>query len=181
MDYDALHLANSIIRYTWTKKSPYNEICLLKLMKLCYITLGNYLAVKEDDFFEDEVYAWKYGPVIYSIWHEFKGFFLYNEITCWGGHGESFRIKNEDRKDKDTFLWKLVRDVCDKYKDVNPNGMVELTHGKGTPWYDHKVELLNGERNIIIKKEEIRKYYQNHKDCFLVGAASNFSKQNERR
>ena len=101
-------------------------------MKLCYVTLGNYLVVKNDKFFDEEVYAWKYGPVIRSIWDEFKNFFLYNEITRWGGDKLSFEIEN--RSETDTFLWKLVRDVCEKYKNVNPNGMVDLTHGEGTPW-----------------------------------------------
>ncbi len=167
MKYQAIHLANSIIRYTWGQKKPYNEMCLLKLMKLCYITLGNYLAVKDDDFFDEKVEAWRYGPVIPSIWHEFKSFFLYNEITRLGeDNEETFKINN--RTNDDNFLWKLVIDVCNKYQEFNPNSMVELTHGEGTPWYTHKKELLEGKQHVVITKEEIRTYYKENQDK-LVG------------
>ncbi len=160
--YDALNLANSIIIYTKQQEPPYNFICLLKLMKLSYIALGNYLAVREDDFFEEDVEVWRYGPVIPSIWHEYKEFSLYTAIPI------TRKIRNhgfavDGMSDKDYFLWALIIDVCDKYKDQNANKMVAITHGEGTPWFKYKKRLLQGERGIRIKKNEIRQYYR-HED-----------------
>ena len=44
----------------------------MQLLKLVYITHGWHLAVTKVPLFEEPVQAWKYGPVVPSLFHEFK-------------------------------------------------------------------------------------------------------------
>ena len=50
------------------------EISNLKLIKLMYIAQGLSLSLSDRALFPDPIEAWKYGPVISSIYHEFKHF-----------------------------------------------------------------------------------------------------------
>jgi uncharacterized phage-associated protein len=44
----------------------------LKLIKLVYFAHGFYLAAAEEPLLNEPVEAWKYGPVISSLYHRFK-------------------------------------------------------------------------------------------------------------
>ncbi len=70
--YDALAVANSIIEISQKNKS---EITHLKLQKLTYFSHGWYLVLTEGiPLIYEPILAWKYGPVIKSIYDEFKLF-----------------------------------------------------------------------------------------------------------
>jgi uncharacterized phage-associated protein len=45
----------------------------MKLIKTVFIAHGFYLASKDKPLVNEFVQAWKYGPVIDSVYHEFKG------------------------------------------------------------------------------------------------------------
>ena len=64
--YFPAHIANYFI-----ENGKYDNFTLNKLV---YITKGFALATLDDGLFEEEVEAWKYGPVISSLYHEFKQF-----------------------------------------------------------------------------------------------------------
>jgi len=46
----------------------------MKLLKLTYIAHGYYLGFFEKPLIENEVQAWKYGPVIPELYHVIKRF-----------------------------------------------------------------------------------------------------------
>jgi len=46
----------------------------LKLQKLVYYCQGFHLALYDKAFFADRIYAWEHGPVIKSLWHEYKDY-----------------------------------------------------------------------------------------------------------
>ncbi len=46
----------------------------LKLQKLLYYAQGYYLAIEGDKLFEDEIEAWVHGPVIPSVYRQYKDF-----------------------------------------------------------------------------------------------------------
>lgn len=50
------------------------RITQLKLMKLIYLAYGWYKAITHKKLFEEPIQAWRHGPVIESIYHEFKHF-----------------------------------------------------------------------------------------------------------
>lgn len=46
----------------------------LKLQKLLYLAQGWYLAFYDEKLFEDDIEAWVHGPVVPSVYSEFKKF-----------------------------------------------------------------------------------------------------------
>lgn len=44
----------------------------LKLQKLLYYAQGYHLAVHGEPLFDDPIEAWQHGPVVPSVYHEFK-------------------------------------------------------------------------------------------------------------
>jgi uncharacterized phage-associated protein len=50
------------------------SITTLKLQKLLYYCQGFHLALFDEPLFDDRIEAWDHGPVVPSVYHEFKGY-----------------------------------------------------------------------------------------------------------
>ena len=46
----------------------------LKLQKLVYYSQGLHLVLFNEPLFEEEIYAWTYGPVVPDLYHAYKGY-----------------------------------------------------------------------------------------------------------
>ena len=53
----------------------------LKLQKLLYYAQGSFLAVKDNPLFPDDIVAWRHGPVVESVYHQY---------SCYGANGIDF-------------------------------------------------------------------------------------------
>ncbi len=51
-----------------------HSITQLKLQKLLYYAQGFYLALYDKPLFSESICAWKRGPVVAELWHEYKKF-----------------------------------------------------------------------------------------------------------
>lgn len=125
----------------------------LKLMKLVYIAHGFMLALADRSFLNprfDRVEAWKYGPVIPSVYHSFKQYgnspirektiVFKNENPIDGQASiDTPVLHDEDAKRVCDFVWR-------RYKVFSDNELVSVLHGSGTPWARVYEE---GKNNII--------------------------------
>jgi len=136
------------------------ELTNLKLVKLLYVAQGLSLSILDRPIFNDDrIEAWKYGPVIPSIYHEFKHY-KSAPITSksvmldrnWEKSSEP-RLTNEEDK-------KIVKLTWNLYKDTSAEELVSATHRVGTPW---SLTYVNGE-NKVIDNRLIKKYY----DQFVI-------------
>lgn len=136
-----------------------NDMTLLKLLKLCYIAQGFSLAILNRPIFEDDhIEAWKYGPVIPSLYHEFKRFkgdiinikSFYIELT------DDFDFNNTTPQLTDENDKKIIEIVWNMYGKYSANELVSMTHKRGTPW--DLVYIPN--ENRVIPAELIKKYYK---------------------
>ncbi|KAA5199673.1 Panacea domain-containing protein [Parabacteroides goldsteinii] len=135
MKTNALAVANYLVAYAKEQGKP---LKLLGLMKRVYIVHGFSLAIYDKSILDerfDQVEAWKYGPVIPSVYHSFK----YNrdkeivELTDMLVENEKgFSFETPTLEDCD--IKKICEMVWKRYEDVTDSQMVELTHRKGTPW-----------------------------------------------
>jgi len=125
----------------------------LQLAKLCYIAQGFALAILDKKAFNEPIEAWKFGPVIPSLYHEFKHF-----------QAEPITKKSIIPKSPTEFstpevtdgnIKKVILLTWNLYKDVSGNSLVSLTHQGNTPW---SLTYAPGE-NKIISDELIKKYY----------------------
>lgn len=77
MKYTASHVANYFLACATSEKILMTP---LKLMKLSYFSYAWYLYLTNNSLFNEKIEAWKHGPVIPSLFHEFKHFGLYGDI-----------------------------------------------------------------------------------------------------
>ncbi len=130
----------------------------LKLNKLAYISYGLVKAGLDRELFHEPIQAWHLGPVIPSIYHEFKRFgysdiegysFIYDPVT---DEKAIPRIDPEDKEILEVLEW--VKNV---YGKMSIRELIERTHNVDTPWSKCYKE---GIYNIEIEPEAIRKYYE---------------------
>ena len=136
-----------------------NEISVLKLVKLCYIAQGFSLAVLDRPIFNDDrIEAWRYGPVVPSIYHEFKHFKKESitENSTFLTLNNDFDFIEETPELTDENDKKIVQIVWNMYGKFSPGELVDLTHKNGTPW-----DLTyRPNSNNVIPNELIKEYYK---------------------
>lgn len=153
--YKASQVANFFLDKGEEEDRP---ITMLKLIKVCYIAHGWKLALSDNPLFEENVEAWKYGPVIPSLYHEFKHF-QKNPITSRATEldFENFNIIVPKLPKRDSETRGILKKVWDVYKTVSGSSLISRTHADGTPW---KECYKSGEENFIIPTEKIKVYYK---------------------
>lgn len=134
-----------------------NQISLLQLLKLCYIAQGFSLAILDRTIFDDDIEAWKYGPVIPALYHEFKHFRA-EKITKKSKFfyiDDDYEIVEDTPSLKDSNDKKIIQIVWNLYGEYSGNDLVNITHKRGTPW--DLTYLPNA--NKIIPLSLIKEYY----------------------
>lgn len=138
MKDSALSIANYLI-----DKAHENgdSITPLRLMKLVYIAHGFMLAIFNKSVLNprfDKVEAWKYGPVIPSVYHSFKSYG--NQpigkktivFTDEDENGETANFVEPSLADKDAI--KVCDFVYNRYKGYTAQQLVSMLHKKESPW-----------------------------------------------
>lgn len=137
MKDNALSVANYFIDLANKDNKPVTQ---LGLMKRVYIAHGFSLAINKQSLLDsrfDKVEAWRYGPVIPSVYHSFKQF-KSNPITSkavvmeWNEDTGNLVFPEPELSSADAK--KIVEMVWKRYYDFTDNEMVTLTHKKGSPW-----------------------------------------------
>ena len=111
------------------------EISPMKLIKLVYIAYGWGLAALDKKFFSEPIYAWRHGPVIESLYHEFKSFRA-SPITTYSvtldlDTVELIEPRIDKNEKEENFILQTVWDV---YKRYSATALRNKTHEPGTPW-----------------------------------------------
>ncbi len=109
------------------------EMTPMKVLKLVYISHGWYMAITDKELITEQTEAWKYGPVIPSVYNVYKSY----------GRGDISSIDFsvlEYKTDyelliKDPNMSIFLNKIWDVYKGFSGIELSELTHQEGTPWY----------------------------------------------
>lgn len=120
--YRAIDAAYYMLRVA---KEKNHLISNLKLQKLIYIANGYMLAINDTPLIKEKPQAWKYGPVIHSIYSQFKEYGS-NPINI------DAEILNKDILDDKAK--EIINAVMDVYGEDSAINLVNLTHGDNTPW-----------------------------------------------
>lgn len=130
--YDARAIANLFL--SWAREDKKNESYTpMKIIKIVYIAHGWCLAILEKPLILNPVEAWRYGPVIRSLYDEFKqfgnetiqGFAEYSE-----DENKSGRVKEDIGKD---FI-EIIYSVYHNYGNLGAFQLANLTHRPNSPW-----------------------------------------------
>ncbi|MCL2142768.1 MAG: DUF4065 domain-containing protein [Methanomassiliicoccaceae archaeon] len=128
-------------------KGTDDPMTMLRVMKIAYNAQGCSLARTGEPLFEEEIEAWKHGPVVPSIYRSL------------GRHKDGKIKRPLGKYSKDVFTRgqiDLMIDVAVKYGKYTTGTLVNMCHAPESPW--SKVYVQN-RRNIKIPKELIREHF----------------------
>jgi uncharacterized phage-associated protein len=132
-----IYLPTNIANYflSRAKQDGIKDMTPMKLIKLVYFSYAWNLAIFERKLFYENIEAWKYGPVVPSIYHEFKRF----GNSTIERYAVNFEFENDEmcypvinRNDKDTIG--VVEAVWSAYKNYNGWELSQITHEPNSPW-----------------------------------------------
>jgi len=135
----------------------------LKLQKLLYFAYAEFLIKTGKKLFDDPIVAYKYGPVVESVFQKFK---VHGSSIIDFMEDEESNIKIVDIAITPTFMkvasseqgikaMSCILDVIKKYSSYSAFELVQLTHKKGGPWD----RVYRPGQNRIIKDELIYRYH----------------------
>ena len=144
------HSAASIAAYILGQSAKLNRsITPLKLLKLAYIAHGWMLGMCGRPLIKDEIEAWKYGPVIPSLYHSIKDF-RGSQVPV--DHFSSAADVQFDAQEES-----ILQQVTQKYGQFTAIQLSQLTHQDESPW-DRVYYNVTGSR--IIPNDLIENYYR---------------------
>ena len=143
----------------------------MQIQKLIYLAQGYHLYHYDTPIINEVFQAWKFGPVLRSIYHECKNF---------GRSGiNEFLIEGEFMGTKDEMYPFVVRPapipenkevnqlidfIWETYSKYDPLKLSQWTHEKGGPWD----KVTNGGKDILLNMEvpnkEIQDYFKRKLD-----------------
>lgn len=118
----------------------------LRLQKLLYFAQGWHLARHDRPLFEEEMQAWKLGPVVPEVYEAYR---------AYGNGGLHSAVPKED-----VFLpeeFETLLDVYSQYSDFSTSKLVDMTHEANTPW---QIAFSSGGVGSIIQKNAVKEYFQ---------------------
>ena len=122
----------------------------LKLQKLLYFAQGFSYAFYDKELFNDDFEAWVHGPVIPSIYHEYKSY-EYNPIDL-----------NYNLKEFSNDVIDLLEYIKKNYAKYDAKYLEEITH-KEEPWLLSHTGLDPDERSDkTIPKSNIAAYFTSY-------------------
>ena len=132
------------------------DLSPMKILKLVYLAHGWNLGLKDKPLLSEAVQAWKYGPVVRSVYESFK---KYKD-----GQIDSLSLDIQTGTypiPNDIPTKELLDKVWSVYKDYSGLELSTLTHEKDSPW--DIVWNKEGGRNkmsAIIRNDLIANYYK---------------------
>ena len=129
----------------WLRQDlPTTPMHVLKLVYLCH---GWMLGIFRRGLIAEPVEAWRYGPVVPTIYHTYKSF-RGDPITT--APVDRSAVLDENQSD-------LFEAVLGAYRDYSALNLSAITHQPGTPW--HEVYDNGRGEGAIIPNPKIEKHY----------------------
>ena len=120
----------------------------LQVQKLLYFAQAWHLMSLERPLFDEDMEAWPHGPVVPSVWHQFKEHGW--QPLPQGGDSEGIYGESD----------KVLVQVLDIYGSFSAKKLEAMTHSE-RPWVDARGGRGPEERcNEVIPKEAILSYYK---------------------
>ncbi len=136
--------AKYIADYMLTMSDPDigDIISNMKLQKLIYYAQGFHLALFDVPLFEEPIVAWEHGPVVESVYQDFKKF---GASAIEVPHELDDTILSDDQKD-------LMKEVYEVYGQFSAWKLRNMTHNE-LPW-------LQTPKNEIISVDLMKSFFK---------------------
>jgi uncharacterized phage-associated protein len=126
--YNPIHVSNNFLVRSF-EQGVY--ITPMKLQKMLYFLYRDYLKETDIPLFAERFSAWKYGPVLESVYYTFKDYGNQG-ITQYGGYPGPVYSAKEDNNGQ---LRALLNDLWEICKPYNGIYLSRLTHRPECAWY----------------------------------------------
>lgn len=146
MTYKAIDVAKALLYYADKKELP---ITNLHLQKMLYYAQGFSYAITGHELFSDDIYAWKYGPVVPDVYRHYKSF-VSAPIS---------EKSNIDDIKIDNISSIIIKKVSETIGSLDPWYLVEKTHQEA-PWKKN----YGNSMDIVIPKKDIKTYFEGMKN-----------------
>ncbi|WP_156293360.1 Panacea domain-containing protein [Serratia oryzae] len=163
MAYSAIAVANAFIEKA--KSRGIKDLTPMKLQKLVFYAHAWSLVMNDSPLVKDKIYAWPYGPVIESVYHEFKGYGSTNITTpgtefVWDDNPNAIvQAKYVAPKipPSDSMTMSVIDAILDAYGDESAISLSNLTHRPGSAWAATQDTHGGGTvRNFVIPDQIIK-------------------------
>lgn len=144
MAYNVKDIAKRLIYRASLDEAGGELLTNLKLQKLLYYEQGFHLAVFDTPLFEDEIEAWMYGPVVPSVYEQYKAF-QSTPLTI-PDRNSLITLSNEEEE--------LFNQVYESLIEFSGYGLIMKTHNE-TPW----ATTPHG-KGSVISKDKIKEYFK---------------------
>lgn len=158
MAYDAKAVANYFLDLASRHKTTLTP---MKLQKLIYFAHGWHLALYDEPLIADQVEAWQFGPVVPSVYHEFK----HERSGAISSKATELELKTFELVEPavhpdDSRARGVLDQVWHTYGRLSAIQLSNLTHLPGTPWAHARARHPADLRNVPIDDESIRRYFK---------------------
>lgn len=138
MAYKALDIANKIISKTDLEHG--DTISNLKLQKMMYYQQGFHLAYFGTPLFDEDIVAWQYGPVVPSVYQEYKSF----ESNSISTSKEGISLSDDEEE--------LFNNVYEEYSQFSAVALMKMTHEE-SPWKTTEI-------NSVISRDKMAAFFK---------------------
>ena len=138
--YSAIDISKYIINKCINDNKPISN---LQLQKILFYIQKNNLEKCDQPLFEDDFFAWKFGPVIPEVYYHYCGY-------------GAKRIIFDERDATVPENHETFDNIIEDLRELKPWDLVERTHKKGGAW-DRVFNNGEGYKQII-PIDEIRNY-----------------------
>lgn len=146
MTVSALKLAGEIVRRMGAKG---RTVTNLSVQKLAYFCHGWHLALTSKPLVDEEFAAWKFGPVLPSVYHKLK---VFSSNPIPESHPLVAATAAEPVDDVSSQIIDKVLDIYGRHSGAQ---LVSMSHVQAGPWY---VAWEAGSDDI--KDEQIETYFK---------------------
>ncbi|MCU7366814.1 DUF4065 domain-containing protein [Pantoea stewartii] len=140
--YSPIQVANKFIQLA---KESGSNLTHMQIQKLLYIAHGFSLAFYNKPLLNDPVCAWKYGPVIPSVYTALRQY-RSSPVTAPVRCAETNFDEHTDA---------LLNSIFDTYGKLSGTQLSEFTHRANTPW-----SVTREKHEDIISDNLIKNYYE---------------------
>ena len=120
--YNAIDIARKVIANTDVDKG--DAITNLKLQKLLYYLQGYWLGFYQKPLFNEQVEAWRYGPVVPSVYETFKRYG--KEAIPVAKEGKELALESKEQE-------QYFKNIYKAFSMYSASFLVSMTHNE-TPW-----------------------------------------------
>ncbi len=159
MAVSALAVANFFIKKSLNEGREHEGLTPMKLLKMIYMAHGVFLADCNKPLIQEDVIAWRYGPVIENVYNAFKhyGNNPITELAC-DEQGNLYEINPLADDGKVLTVLNAVWDACLDHTAIQ---LSNWSHEANSPWDITYNKLPGGHfGKLPIKNEVIKDYFQ---------------------